>query len=261
MTVMQTGDLVPTTQQAVPTGTDLPTLIRVSEMLAQSDLVPAAYRGKPANVLLASMAGQSFGWDPTMSMRSFTVIQGQPTMKPEIMMALVRRAGHSVTGETSATGATVTGTRADTGDTMTVKFTEADARQAGLLGKGAWKTYPEAMFWARAVSKLCRMLFQDVTLGCAYTAEELGSSQPAAQPAGVDPSTAKRALVDAAGGNTDVAKNVWIEFGSPTLSVDVATFDQMMAAAREGAAAVADADVIEAEVVESDAPDAEAVQS
>lgn len=154
---------------------DFDAMVRMSQMLAKSSLVPSAYRGKPENVLLATLAGQPFGWDPTMAMRSFHVIEGQPSLKPEIMLALVRRAGHSVTGETRADGATITGKRRDTGDSMTVAYTLEDARRANLLGKSVWKQYPQSMCWARALSQLCRMLFPDVVLGAGYTAEELGA--------------------------------------------------------------------------------------
>jgi hypothetical protein len=173
---------------------DFDGMIRISKMLAMSSLVPGAYRGKPENVLLATLAGQPFGWDPTMAMRSFHVIEGQPSLKPEIQLALVRRAGHSVTGETSPTGATITGKRRDTGDTMTVTYTIEDARRANLLGKSVWKSFPASMCWARALSQLCRMLFPDVVLGCGYTPEELGAevshddvSTPQVQPVQVLP--------------------------------------------------------------------------
>ena len=157
-------------------GLDFTSMMQVSQMLAKSSLVPAAYRGKPENVLLATLAGQPFGWDPTMSMRSFHIIEGQPSLKPEIMLALVRRAGHSVQGTTATDGATVTGKRRDTGDSMTVTYTLEDARRANLLNKSVWKQYPASMCWARALSQLCRMLFPDVVLGAGYTPEELGAS-------------------------------------------------------------------------------------
>lgn len=166
------SNLIPSQAQ----GLDFTSMMQVSQMLAKSSLVPSAYRGKPENVLLATLAGQPFGWDPTMSMRSFHIIEGQPSLKPEIMLALVRRAGHSVQGTTATDGATVTGKRRDTGDSMTVSYTLEDARRANLLNKSVWKSYPASMCWARALSQLCRMLFPDVVLGVGYTPEELGAS-------------------------------------------------------------------------------------
>jgi hypothetical protein len=158
------------TPAGMPTPAEFAHIQQMAAVLAES-----AYRRKPANVILASLAGRPFGWDPTMSMRSFHVIEGVPSMKPEIMLALIRRAGHSVTGETSSTGATVTGRRHDTGDEMTFTFDQAAAHSAGLLNKAVWKQYAPSMYWARALAQLARMLFPDVVLGAGYTPEELGA--------------------------------------------------------------------------------------
>ena len=150
---------------------------KMCQVLSKSDLVPKSYRQKPENVFLAYIAGQPFGWDVTMSMRSFHIIEGTPSLKPEIQLALVRQAGHSVSVKTSSVDAVVlVGKRQDTSDTAEVGYTIEDAKRAGLLGKGNWKTYPEDMLFARAVSRMCRRLFQDVLLGCAYVPEELGAT-------------------------------------------------------------------------------------
>ena len=149
---------------------------KMCQVLSKSDLVPKSYRGKAENVFLAYIAGQPFGWDVTMSMRSFHIIEGTPSLKPEIQLALVRQAGHSVSVKTSSVDAVIlVGKRQDTGDVAEVGYTIEDAKRAGLIGKGNWKTYPEDMLFARAVSRLCRRLFQDVLLGCAYVPEELGA--------------------------------------------------------------------------------------
>ena len=150
---------------------------KMCQVLSKSDLVPKSYRGKAENVFLAYIAGQPFGWDVTMSMRSFHIIEGTPSLKPEIQLALVRQAGHSVSVKTSSVDAVILlGKRQDTGDVAEVGYTLEDAKRAGLIGKGNWKTYPEDMLFARAVSRLCRRLFQDVLLGCAYVPEELGAT-------------------------------------------------------------------------------------
>lgn len=152
------------------------TAFKLCGVLSKSDLVPRSYRGKPENVFLAYIAGQPFGWDVTMSMRSFHIIEGTPSLKPEIQLALVRQAGHSVSVKSSSTEAVIlVGQRSDTQDKAEVSYTLEDAKRAGLLGKGNWKTYPEDMLFARCVSRLCRRLFQDVLLGCAYVPEELGA--------------------------------------------------------------------------------------
>jgi len=108
-----------------------------------------------------------------MAMTHIHVVKGKPSLSSQSMVALVRGAGHSITGEKSSEKAVAVGTRVDTGDTMSETFTMDDARQAGLAGSSTWKSYPAAMLWARAVSALCRSLFPDVLMGLSYTPEEL----------------------------------------------------------------------------------------
>lgn len=245
---------------AMPSPAEWQMIQGMAEALAQSSLVPGSYRGKPANIVLAALAGRPFGWEPTMSMRSFHIIDGSPSMRPETQLALVRQAGHSVTGETGPTGARVTGTRRDTGDTMTVSFTLEDAKRAGLLGrKGPWQQFPQSMCWARALSQLCRMLFPDVLLGAAYTPEELGAevnedgevieaSAVVVEPAGHPASWAKEQVLRAANGDVDLARQVWEEHIHHTHTLTNNELHAVIHAAEEaaGTTTVAAGDVLDA---------------
>jgi hypothetical protein len=89
------------------------------------------------------------------------------------MVALVRKRGHSITGNFSADSCTVTGKRADNGDEMTVTWTTEMAQRGGAAREGQLEEVPAAMLWARAVSQLCRMLFADCFAGATYTPEEI----------------------------------------------------------------------------------------
>jgi hypothetical protein len=189
-------------------------------------------------VFLAYVAGQPFGFDVTMSMRSFHIIEGQPTLKPEIQLALVRQAGHSVSVKQSSVDAVVlVGRRSDTGDTAEVSYTIEDAKRANLVGKGNWKTYPEDMLFARAVSRLNRRLFQDVLLGCAYVPEELGATvNPDGDVIDVTPVRALVAEVEDAGDviehddnddNDDTRSEFEIMFEQDA-SVDVASYGEQV---------------------------------
>lgn len=162
-------------ESSTPAASELAVLMRQAELLAGSNIIPKAYRDSPANVLVASMTGRSFGWDALTTMRNGHVIEGTWSMRPETMLALVRKAGHRIEGSSSAERAEVTGTRADDGTSITVIWTMDDAKRAQLIGKDNWKHYPAAMLWARAVAQLCRMLFADVLMGVSYIPEELGA--------------------------------------------------------------------------------------
>lgn len=196
---------------------ELSMIERQASTLASSDIVPSAYRKKPANIVVAALTGRAFGWDPLTSMRQGHVIEGSWSLRPEAMLGLIRRRGHSVTIDRRDRGVTVTGRRLDTGDTMVATFGFDDAVRAGLCtikdghpfarsssGKPLpWEQYPIDMCQWRAVAQLGRGLFSDCTLGLSYIPEELG------------------AFVDASGDIIDVPA---IEMGS---SADPAVLDDL----------------------------------
>lgn len=147
----------------------------LARALAHSELIPKAYRQKPANVLLAINLGRALGLEPAIALTAVQVIDGQPSLSAQAQAALVRRAGHKlrVTGDdTEATAILIRSD--DPGYEHKATWTMDRAKTAGLAGRGAWRTYPAAMLQARATTEVVRMAASDVLLGVAYTAEELG---------------------------------------------------------------------------------------
>lgn len=142
--------------------------------ISGTDLIPRAYRGNLPAMMACVLTGRALGLDDLHSLRSIHVVDGKATLGAELMVSLVRRKGHSLSGEMSNEAATARGKRADTGDEMSVTWTLEDAQRAGLSGKGNWTKYPGSMLWARAVSQLVRMLFPDALLGVTYTPDEMG---------------------------------------------------------------------------------------
>jgi len=199
-------------------------IMRQAEVLANSTIIPSAYRRKAPDIVAAGLAGRAYGWDVMTSMRQFHVIEGSASLRPESMLGLVRQAGHSVTVETGETGAVAHGKRADTEDTHSASFTMTDAEVAGLANKKNWKQYQDAMLTWRAVSKLCRVLFPDVVLGAGYVPEELGAevtetgdvleAEIVDDQDFISISEAKHSVLEALGGNKEEAKAVWAtEYG------------------------------------------------
>ena len=149
---------------------------KTSQRIANTPFVPTAFRGKPESVFAAVLYGEELGLGPMQSLNSIHVIEGKPSMAPELMRALVFKAGHRIDVKVCMNDEVILyGRRADSGSEATVKWTMKDAQNAGLAGRGAWKTYPRAMLLARATSELCRMLFADVVAGLSYTPEEAAS--------------------------------------------------------------------------------------
>jgi hypothetical protein len=142
-------------------------------MIANTSFVPASFRGKVPEVLACVATGRALGLPDMTSLRGIHVIEGKATLSAELMVAIVRGHGHSITGKVDDKAATVKGKRADNGDEMEATFTLEMAQQAGLVGKSNWKKHPDDMMWARAVSRLCRRLFADCFAGASYVPEEV----------------------------------------------------------------------------------------
>jgi hypothetical protein len=190
------------------------------------------------------------------ALNNYHVIEGTASLKPEAMLGLVRRMGHSVTLTIEATPegkvGIAKGRRADNGDEHVAKFSAHDAVVAGLAGKKNWKQYEDAMLTWRAVSALCRVLFPDVVMGAGYTPEEIGGPVPT--PADEDPLgevyvtsiEAKRTLLDACGGDKNIAREVWGDRGSENMTVD--DLEKLL-----GSIPVdpPDADIVEAEILDT----------
>ncbi len=145
-------------------------------VLARTEIVPKAYQDRPDDIIAAALMGRSVGLDPMLSLQYIHVIEGKPTLSAEAMVALVRRAGHTIEiRRLDDSGAVAYGKRRDTGTDAEFEFTKVHAQAAGLLEKPVWKAYFRSMAWARAVSQLCRVLFADVIMGMSYVPEELGA--------------------------------------------------------------------------------------
>ncbi len=142
-------------------------------VIANTDFVPKGLRGNVPAVLACVARGRAMGIPDMVALNGISIIEGKATLTAELMSAIAREHGHSITGDVSATRAVARGKRGDNGDTMTAEFTMEMAETAGLLNKFNWKKHPDDMLWARAVSKLCRRLFADCYAGGTYTPEEM----------------------------------------------------------------------------------------
>ena len=162
-----------------------------AKIVAQSSLIPAEYRGKPADIVWAMDIGDALGIPYTQVMQSMVVARGKMTMSADLMGAVVRRAGHKLRLREDGDSVTATLIRADDTDyEFTVTWDKAKAQAAGLWGsRGPWQQYPRQMLRARAITEVCRQGASDALAGTVYTPEELeytpaqnASREPAQQP-------------------------------------------------------------------------------
>ena len=135
--------------------------------LADSDLVPKDFKGKPGNCLIAMQWGSELGLKPLQALQNLAIINGRPSLWGDAVIALVR---------SSPACEYVLETQTDNAATCKVKrrgepeqertFTMADATAAGLKGKqGPWTQYPKRMMQMRARAFALRDVFPDVLRG------------------------------------------------------------------------------------------------
>lgn len=154
----------------------LNTKVTYARELAESGLLPAQYRKNPANVLWAIEFGEALGVAPMTAITGVHVIDGKPTASAGLISSLVRRAGHRLRVTGNDQKATAQIMRVDDPDFVFESVWTLDrAKQAGLINKNVWKSYPAAMLKARAITEVARDACEEALNGCRYTAEELGA--------------------------------------------------------------------------------------
>lgn len=147
--------------------------LRLAEIMAQSDIVPKDFIGKPGNILVAIQWGAEIGMAPLQAMSHIAVINGRPALWGDALLAIVRGSGllASFEEQIGADSATCTAQRRGEAP-ISRTFSREDAKQAGLLGKaGPWTQYPKRMLQMRARAWVLRDLFPDIIRGL-HVAEE-----------------------------------------------------------------------------------------
>ena len=172
-------------------------VIKLANVIADTDFVPDAYRDNPPAVAAAILTGRELGIGPLTSLRHVQIVKGVPTLSAEYKRARVLAAGHEFDIlDLNTQRCKVSGRRrGSTKPALEITFTMDDARTAGLIkDRGAWKTRPRRMLFARAGSELCDFLFADVVNGLP-TAEIVADGSDDDEFAGYDeppPKPAKR---------------------------------------------------------------------
>ncbi|MFA1289935.1 hypothetical protein ACDJ03_19725 [Xanthomonas axonopodis pv. nakataecorchori] len=164
-----------------------------ADYLAESDLVPKDFKGKPANCLIAMQWGAELGLKPLQALQNIAIINGRPALWGDSVLAIVRASPLCEYVTESDNGDTATCRVKRRGEAEEVRnFSMDDAKTAGLLGKaGPWTQYPKRMRQVRARAFALRDVFTDVLRGMAI-AEEIMDIQPAGA-AGTEPA---RAAID-----------------------------------------------------------------
>lgn len=149
----------------------------MASVAAKSGLFPGARNAETATALM--LLAQAEGIHPMSAMRRYHVIEGQPSMRADAMLASHYAAGGTVQWLVSSD----TECRAvftSPSSKLEVAWTIDDAKRAGVAGKQNWTKYPRQMLRARCISEGIRAVSPGVVCGI-YTPEEVQDfdSEPA----------------------------------------------------------------------------------
>lgn len=166
------------TELQVSRGFLTPTTIKegmeLAGWIAESDLAPKDYKGKPQNVLIAIQMGMEVGLSPMQSIQNIAVINGRPAMWGDAMLAICQahRDFESIDENESDDKKGVCVVKRKGMSAQRREFSVADAQRAGLWGKqGSWQTVPARMLKLRARAFALRDTFADALRGL-QSAEE-----------------------------------------------------------------------------------------
>jgi len=195
-------EVMPARVEPVMRGTtmSLDEAMRFADILSNSQLVPRAFAGNPPNILMAILTGAEMGIAPMQSLRSIHVIEGRPTLSAEMMTAAAKSSPacrYFRLVESTDTVAVYETQRTEDPEPTRMSYTIEQARTAGLVGKGNWKSHPAAMLRARCSASLARAVYPDVLAGI-YTVDELTPTE----------STGTRRAPERSGGNANIMRRL-----------------------------------------------------
>lgn len=171
------GPSMPSGLMATSQTMNLQDKVAYAKLLCDADLLPDAYKGKPANVLLAMEYGEGIGLpNAYMAILGCAVIKGRPSPYAATLAALVNARGHQLEISGDDTHAQATLTRRDNGKVYRAEWDMAKAKKAGLTSSDMYTKYPGVMLKRRATAEVIRDGCPEVLYGL-HIPEELGSFQ------------------------------------------------------------------------------------
>lgn len=153
--------------------------LELADRLANSQLIPKNFQGRPNDVFVAMLWSRNLGMPIVQGLQNIAVINGRPSIWGDAALAIVKASGllesfkETLTGMGDSMSATCTIVRKNEVEPYTASFSVYDAKLAGLWGKqGPWKQYPKRMLALRARGFALRNAFPDILLGIGIAEEE-----------------------------------------------------------------------------------------
>ena len=154
-------------------------LAKTCKHFAGSSLVPYALKNKPQDIMIIMIMAHELNLPPMQALTSISVIQGKPTISPDLMAGLVRAKlpqaiiKHEIDYKNKIAVCTTARSKEDLDNGLgyTSTWDMNRAAMMGLASKDNYKKQPVTMLKHRATGEACRAMFSDVILGI-YAPEE-----------------------------------------------------------------------------------------
>lgn len=182
----------PLTQNLLQNTKALAVVSRLAERYANSDMVPASYKGKPDNCFVALELASRMDVSPVLVMQNLYIVQGKPSWAGQACKALIDGSGKFKDSEYVMTGSMADGTRGcylqavNTRTGKLVRGTEITLKMASDEGWSTksgskWRTMPEQMLKYRAAAFFARTECPEALMGF-QTADEVEDVYGTAKP-------------------------------------------------------------------------------
>lgn len=158
----------------MPTVSEFGVMKETASMLVKTGFLPAAIK-TPEQAIAIILTGRELGIGTMAALNTINVIQGKPTVSPQLMLALIERSGQlaDIQIEPHDGGAIRCTMKRKGRSPHTEYFGDTEAQAMQLAGKDNYKKQKTTMYRWRAVAACARVVFPDVITGL-YTPDEMG---------------------------------------------------------------------------------------
>lgn len=147
--------------------------MKMAEQLAKSDMIPAVYKGKPENCIIALELSNRLKLSPFLVMQNMYIVQGKPSWSSSFIISCINGSGRFTGPLKFEMDANRTKCRAwaiekTTGEKLVGPLITMEMAQSeGWLNKNGskWKTMPELMLRYRAAAFFGRLYCPEIING------------------------------------------------------------------------------------------------
>ena len=157
----------------------------MATQLSKSDMIPATYKGKPENCIIALELSNRLKLSPFLVMQNMYIVQGKPAWSSSFIISCINGSGR-FTGplkfemDAGKTKCRAWAVEKASGEKLVGPLITMDMAQAeGWLGKNGskWKTMPELMLRYRAAAFFGRLYCPEIINGM-MTDDEVQDTRP-----------------------------------------------------------------------------------